>query len=174
MWTRALLRSARAEGRLPATALQADEGLTDEERENLTSLRSALARAGERRASALDAFAALWRDLQCSRRLVARVERAHEARVDLEAVVDLARAVEAAAGSPDPSIEAFLGAVEAAEGAPELAGDDEPGRDAVRLLTAHASTGLGFDTVFVVGAIEAASQPRRPEPMFGSAALTDI
>jgi hypothetical protein len=103
---------------------------------------------------------------------VARAESTHEARVDLEAVVDLAGAVEAAAGSPDPSIEAFLGAVEAAEGAPELAGGGEPGRDAVRLLTAHAATGLGFDTVFVVGAVEGDFPSlRRPEPMFELAAL---
>ena len=169
---RALLRAARAEGSRPTTALDAQEGLSEEERADLAHLRSALARAEEHRASALDAFATLWRDLPCSRRLVAKADSSHEARVDLEAVVDLARTIEATASSSDPSIEALLGAVEAAEGAPELAGEDEPGRDAVHLLTAHAATGLGFDTVFVVGAVEGDFPSlRRPEPMFDLAAL---
>jgi len=169
---RALLREARAAARPAAMALEMDGALSDEERRSLDELRNALARAQERRASVLDAFGVLWRELPHSRRLVAAADVSHEARTDLEAVVAFARAVEEAGESADPSIESYLGAVEVAEGGPELAGHGDRGRDVVQVLTAHAATGLEFHTVVVVGAVEGDFPSlSRPEPMFDLAAL---
>jgi superfamily I DNA/RNA helicase len=169
---RALLRSVRAEGRPAREALAADDGLTEAERSSLGTLRAALDRAQERSASVLDAFGVLWRELPCSARLVAAADAEPLARGDLDAVVALGRAVEDAGNSAEPSIEAFLGQVAAREGAPELAGEGEVRRDAVRVLTAHGAAGLEFDTVVVVGAVEGNFPSlSRPEPMFDLAAL---
>lgn len=169
---RALLREARAAARPAAAALEMDGALSHEERHSLDELRDALVRAQARRASVLDAFGVLWRELPYSRRLVAAADVSHEARTDLEAVVAFARAVEDAGESADPSIESYLGAVEIAEGGPELAGRSDRGRDVVQVLTAHATIGLEFDTVVVVGAVEGNFPSlSRPEPMFDLTAL---
>jgi superfamily I DNA/RNA helicase len=169
---RALLREARAAARPPAMALEMDGALSDEERASLEGLRSALAHAQERRASVLDAFAILWRELPYSRRLVAAAEDPREAGTDLDAVLAFARAVDDAGGSPDASIESFLAAMEVAEGGPELAAPGERSRDAVQILTAHATSGLEFHTVIVVGAVEGDFPSlARPEPMFDLALL---
>ncbi len=169
---RALLRSVRADGRPTRDALERDEALTADERSTLRALRGVLERAQERSSSVLDAFGVLWRDLRCSAALVAAADVGLQARADLDAVVAFARAVEEAGNSADPSIEAFLSALEAREGAPELAAPGEAARDAVRVLTAHGAAGLEFDTVFVVGAVEGNFPSlSRPEPMFDLAML---
>lgn len=164
---RALVRAARASGRPPREALAITEGLAETERAAVTTLREALERAGRLSASVLDAFGVLWRELPCSAQLVAAAERDAVARADLEEVVAFARAIEAAASSEDPGISTFLAALAAREGAPELAtpADREP--DAVRVLTAHGSAGMEFDTVFVAGAVEGNFPSlARPEPLF--------
>ena len=169
---RALLRSVRADGGAPRDALDAGEGLAEAERSSLGGLRTALGRAQERSASVLDAFGVLWRELPCSARLVAAADADPQARTDLDAVVALARAVEDAGNSADPSIDAFLAQVAGREGAPGLADEGDGRRDAVRVLTAHGAAGLEFDTVFVVGAVEGNFPSlSRPEPMFDLAAL---
>ena len=169
---RALLRSARADGLPLREALQLDAVLTAQEREAVLALRGVLARAQARSASVLDAFGVLWRELPCSGALVAAGESGPHARADLDALVAFARAVEEAGNSADPSIDAFLTALQAREGAPELAGPGEAARDAVRVLTAHGAAGLEFDTVFVVGAVEGSfPSVSRAEPMFDLAAL---
>ncbi|MGE5460345.1 MAG: ATP-dependent helicase [Solirubrobacterales bacterium] len=169
---RGLLRAARAEGRPPRDALALDEGLTAEERTALLALAGVLERAEGRSSSVLDAFGVLWRELPCARALVEAAESGPSARADVDGVVAFARAVEEAGTSADPTIEAFLAAVRAREGAPELAALGEAARDAVRVLTAHGAAGLEFDTVFVVGAVEGNFPSlSRPEPMFDLAAL---
>lgn len=169
---RGLLRSARADGRPPREALGLDTGLTATERDSLETLRAVLERAQARSASVLDAFGVLWRELACSARLVAAADADTQARADLDAVVALARAVEDAGDSAEPSIEAFLVGISAREGAPELAAPGEAARDAVHVLTAHGAAGLEFDTVFVVGAVEGNFPSlSRPEPMFDLGAL---
>ena len=169
---RGLLRSARADGRAAREALGLDEGLTASERDSIQALRAVLERARARSASVLDAFGVLWRELPCSGRLVSAADEAAQARADLDAIVALARAVEDAGNSAEPSIEAFLGAVSAREGAPELATPGEAARDAVHVLTAHGAAGLELDTVFVVGAVEGNFPSlSRPEPMFDLGAL---
>lgn len=172
---RALLREARAAARPASTALEMDGALSDDERRSLDELRVALARAQERRASVLDAFRVLWQELPYSRRLVAAADDSQEARTDLEAVVAFAQTVGQTGESPDPSIESYLSAVEVAEGGPELAGRGDRGRDVVEVLTAHAATGLEFDTVVVVGTVEGDFPSlARPEPMFDLAALEGV
>jgi superfamily I DNA/RNA helicase/RecB family exonuclease len=169
---RALLRSARASGRPARDALEVAEGLTPEESASLEALRRVLAAAAEQAGSVLDAFGTLWRELVCSAQLVAAAEDDPQARVDLDELVGFARAVEEAGTSADPSIQAFLAALQAREGAPELAGPDPEPRDAARVLTAHGTAGLEFDTVFVVGAVEGNFPSlARPEPMFDLADL---
>ncbi len=164
---RALVRAALASGRPRRAALETEEGLAEPERAALVTLREVLARAAERSASVLDAFAVCWRELPCSAELVAAAERDPVARADLEEVVAFARSVEAAGSSEDPSIEAFLETLEAREGAPELAAPSEREPDAVAVLTAHGAAGLEFDTVFVVGAVEGNFPSlARPEPLF--------
>ena len=169
---RGLLRSARVSGRPPRDALALNTGLSATERDSLEGLRPVLERAQTRSASVLDAFGVLWRDLPCSARLVAAADTDPQARADLDAVVALARAVEDAGNSADPSIEPFLAGISAREGAPDLAGPVEDGDDAVHVLTAHGAAGLEFDTVFVVGAVEGNFPSlSRPEPMFDLATL---
>ncbi len=169
---RAMLRSARAAGRSPREALEIEDALSPNERDDVATLRAALSRAAERSSSVLEAFRVLWAELPCSAHLVAAADDDPEARADLNAVVAFARAVEEAGASADPSIEAFLAALGAREGAPELAASVDEDRDAVRVLTAHGAAGLGFDTVFVVGAVEGNFPSlSRPEPMFDLADL---
>jgi superfamily I DNA/RNA helicase/RecB family exonuclease len=169
---RALLRLARARGRTPSQALEMEDGLTPAERASLASLREALAVAEGLASSAEDALRVLWQRLPCSAALVRAAETSPEARADLDAVRALVEAAAASASAADPGVDAFLATLGAREGAPELAGDGPEGRDVVRVLTAHASAGLEFDTVVVAGAREGNFPSlRRPEPMFDLEAL---
>ncbi len=107
--------------------------------------------------------------------LVRRAETDHHARVDLDAIVALASAIEAAGAAADPSVEAFLLSLGAAEGAPELSAGAEGGPDAVHVLTAHAAAGRGFDTVIVLDALEGDFPSlSRPEPMFDLTTLEGV
>jgi superfamily I DNA/RNA helicase len=171
---RSLLRLARAGGHPPAHALEIDEGLADPERSALAELRATLQQASERRRSVLDAFGVLWRGLSYSRRLVAAAETSMQARVDLAAVLAFSRLVAEVGTSSSPSIEEFLELAEVSEGAPAGAEGDRA-RDEVRVLTAHASVGLEFDTVIVAGAVEGDFPSlTRPEPMFDLSALQGV
>lgn len=171
---RSLVRSARAAGRPPSGALDHRGGLAPEEAEAVRSLGRVLdhaARAADR--SVLDAFATLWRELPYSRRLVEAAEASALARRDVEAVLALGDAVSRAGERTDASVQAFLALLESGEDGPGPAGeaiDRTP--PAVRVLTAHASAGLEFDAVVVVGAVEG-NYPSlsRPEPMFDLALL---
>ncbi|HZD81202.1 MAG TPA: ATP-dependent DNA helicase, partial [Actinomycetota bacterium] len=170
---RSLLRLTRATGRPSRDALQIDEGLTEQERLNLERMRRVLAAAEIRADSVLDAFAVLWKDLPCSTRLVEGAERSHDARVDLDGVLQLSSAVAQAASSSDQSTEAFLRQAELGEGGPTIAGRGAPEHDAVEVLTAHAASGRQFDTVVVVGAVEGDFPSlARPEPMFDLPSLS--
>lgn len=168
---RGLVRAARAVGDAPADALSATEGLLPDEIARLADLRAVLEDAERAAAgSVLDAFALLWRRLPYSARVVAAGDASPQERRDLDAVVALSRAVTRTGESADPSVAAFLETLEA---------DDEglaaaPGRerDAVQVLTAHGATGLDFDTVLLVGAVEGDFPSlTRPEPMFDLTAL---
>ncbi|HEX9235781.1 MAG TPA: PD-(D/E)XK nuclease family protein, partial [Actinomycetota bacterium] len=126
--------------------------------------------------SVLDAFSALWRSLPYARRLVRESDRdrgSPEDRRPLDAVVAFAGEVERAGEGADRSTEAFLQGLEAGRGGP---GTSEvpagPGRDSVRILTAHGTAGLEFDTVVVAGTVEGNFPSlSRPEPMFDLALL---
>jgi superfamily I DNA/RNA helicase len=164
---RALVRQARTAGKPAREALATTQGLAEAERRAVTTLREVLERAGRVSASVLDAFGVLWRELPCSAELVAAAEHDPVARADLEEIVAFSRAVEAAGSSEDPGIPSFLAALAAQEGAPELATPGEREPDAVRVLTAHGSAGMEFDTVFVAGAVEGNFPSlARPEPLF--------
>ncbi len=170
---RSLLRATRAAGLRPAEALTLRDGIGETEARDLDALETALREAERARASVLDAFRVLWRQLPCSRRLVEESARSHRARGDLDAVVTFSRLVAEAGTSADPSIESFLDLIDLREGAPSLAADVDRGRDAVEVLTAHAAVGLEFDTVVVVGAVEGNFPSlARPEPMFDLDALS--
>ncbi|MCI0634645.1 MAG: ATP-dependent helicase [Actinobacteria bacterium] len=172
---RTLLRLVRAHGRPVGEALEMHELAEPGERESLAGLADVLRRAGEVHASVLDAFRVLWLELPFSADLVRRAETDHHARNDLDAVVGLAQAVEAAGASADPSVEAFLLSLGAAEGAPELSAGVEAGPDAVHVLTAHAAAGRGFDTVIVLDVLEGDFPSlSRPEPMFDLSVLEGI
>jgi superfamily I DNA/RNA helicase/RecB family exonuclease len=172
---RGLVRAAQSEGGGgPSSALQRSDGLSRQEAATLAALREVLGEA-ERVAhrSVLDAFAVLWRKLPYSRRLVASSDGAPDGRRDLDAVVAFSEVLSRAGERPDSSVAGFLDLMEAGEDAPELA--DLPGGgpgDAVRVLTAHATAGLEFDTVIVVDAAEGNFPSlSRPEPMFDLWAL---
>ncbi len=169
---RGLLRAARAEGRPPRDAVELRGGLVDAEKDRLDALEEALGRAEAASASVIDAFRALWERLTYSARLVAEADTSAEARRDLDAVVAFARAVERAGGSADTSVLAFVDLLDAGEGGPGVAGIGEAGADAVQVLTAHGATGMEFDTVVLVGAVEGDFPSLyRPEPMFDLATL---
>ncbi len=120
----------------------------------------------------LDAFRVLWLELPFAADLVERAETDHHALVDLDAVVELSDAVASAGTAADPSTEAFLLSLGAAEGAPILEAGDEGGHDEVHVLTAHAAAGREFDTVIVLDALEGDFPSlSRPEPMFDLATL---
>jgi RecB family exonuclease len=120
----------------------------------------------------LDAFRVLWLELPFAADLVERAETDHHALVDLDAVVEFSDAVASAGTAADPSTEAFLLSLGAAEGAPSLAAGDEGGHDEVQVLTAHAAAGREFDTVIVLDALEGDFPSlSRPEPMFDLATL---
>jgi superfamily I DNA/RNA helicase/RecB family exonuclease len=169
---RGLLREARANDRQPADALALSRGLPPEDAEGLATLRLVLDEAEARSTSAIDAFRTLWERLPYSARLVADADGSPLARRDLDAVVAFARAVERSGGSTDPSVAAFVDLLEAGEGGPGIAGLGDPDADAVQVLTAHGATGMEFDTVVLVGAVEGDFPSlSRPEPMFDLSAL---
>ena len=169
---RTLLRLARAHGRPPRDALAMHDLPEPEDAEALRALGSVLARAEAVAASVLDAFRVLWLELPFASDLVERAETDHHALVDLEAVVELSNAIASAGTAADPSTEAFLLSLGAAEGAPTLAAGDEGSHDGVHVLTAHAAAGREFDTVLVLDALEGDFPSlSRPEPMFDLATL---
>ncbi|HKX33711.1 MAG TPA: ATP-dependent DNA helicase [Actinomycetota bacterium] len=169
---RTLLRLARAHGRPPRDALAMHDLPEPEDAEALRALGGVLARAEAVAASVLDAFRVLWLELPFAADLVERAETDHHALVDLEAVVELSNAIASAGTAADPSTEAFLLSLGAAEGAPTLAAGDEGGHDGVHVLTAHAAAGREFDTVLVLDALEGDFPSlSRPEPMFDLATL---
>jgi len=169
---RSLLRLARAHGRPPREALALHDLAEPEDAEVLQALAGVLARAEAVHASVLDAFRVLWLELPFAADLVERAETDHHALVDLDAVVELSNAVASAGTAADPSTEAFLLSLGAAEGAPILAAGDEGSHDEVHVLTAHAAAGREFDTVIVLDALEGDFPSlSRPEPMFDLATL---
>src|SRR5439155_1210428 len=96
-----------------------------------------------------------------------------EARRDLAGVLALAVAVASAGERADVSVGEFLRSIDAGDEGPGTAVPPR-GRHlgAVRVLTAHGSAGLEFDTVVVVGAQEGSFPSlARNEPMFDLAAL---
>jgi RecB family exonuclease len=116
----------------------------------------------------------MWTELPFARELVEKAETDEQASADVDAIVAFARSLDGAGGDDDPSVEAFLAALDASEGAPELAAGDDP-RDEVAVLTAHATIGREFDTVVVLGALEGDFPSlSRPEPMFDLAALEGV
>jgi len=166
-----LLRLVRAHGLAPREALDRPDLAAPEEAGALADLRAVLAEAEARRDSVLRAFESLWRGLPYARELVHRAGTDHQTRLDLDAVVQLSRAVSEAGSSPDPSVEAFLLRL-GSDDEDELAAGVEAAEEAVHVLTAHAATGRGFDTVIVVDVLEGDFPSlSRPEPMFDLAAL---
>jgi superfamily I DNA/RNA helicase/RecB family exonuclease len=164
---RSLLRLTRARGLPTSAALEVEEGLGQADRASLAALRDALLEAERVAASAEDALRVLWHRLPCSAALVQEAETSIEARADLEVVRALTEAAAVSASSAEPGVEAFLASLGAAEGGPEAVGPTRRDGDAVRVLTAHASVGMEFDTVVVAGAQEANFPSlHRPEPMF--------
>ena len=168
---RTLLRLVRAHGLPARESLGRPDLGAPEEAAGITELGAVLAEAESHDGSVLRAFEALWRGLPYARELVRRAEIDHHARLDLDAVLQLSRAVSEAGSSPDPSVEAFLLRL-GSEDADELAAGVEAAEDAIHVLTAHAATGRGFDTVVVVDALEGDFPSlSRPEPMFDLGAL---
>jgi superfamily I DNA/RNA helicase len=164
---RGLIRAARAAGRPIADALEIVEGLSTEEADRLRRLREILRDAEARSASVVDSFRELWERLPFSARLVSGPDDSELARRDLDAVMALSRAIERMGESGDASVRAFVDLLEAGEGGPGVSGIGDSEADAVQVLTAHGATGLEFDTVIVVGAVEGDFPSlERPEPMF--------
>jgi superfamily I DNA/RNA helicase/RecB family exonuclease len=171
---RGLVRAAQAAGGTAATALGRRDGLSDQEAAVVEVLGQVLGEAERVAArSVLDAFAILWRRLPYSRRLVEGGDPRSGGRRDLDAVVAFSEVVARAGDRADSSVAGFLDLTEAGQDAPELS--ELPGGaagDAVRVLTAHATAGLEFDTVIVVDAAEGNFPSlSRPEPMFDLRAL---
>jgi superfamily I DNA/RNA helicase len=166
-----LLRQVRAHDLAAAEAIGRPDLAGPGDADALSQLAAVLAGAEDRRASVLRTFEVLWRELPYARALVRRAETDHHARVDLDAVLQLSRAVTEAGSSADPSVDAFLLRL-GSDDADELPAGVEAAENAVRVLTAHAATGRGFDTVIVLDALEGDFPSlARPEPMFDLAAL---
>jgi superfamily I DNA/RNA helicase len=169
---RALLRLVRAHGGRPADVLSRFELAVAEDSVAIAEIGGILERAAEKRSSVLDAFGVLWSALPYSKDLVRQAESDARARLDLDAIVELSRAVSEASAAGDTSVEAFLSSLAAAEGGPEVAASGSDREDAVHVLTAHATVGREFDTVIVLDALEGDFPSlSRPEPMFDLAAL---
>jgi superfamily I DNA/RNA helicase/RecB family exonuclease len=171
---RGAVRAVTAEGLPPRSALEVTQGLTREEASEMAALREALTLAEPMAGrSVLDAFRVLWQELPYAGRLVDQADRSPRGRRDLDAVLAFSEAVGRAGERTDASVQAFLEVLEGGSEGPGLAGlpgDREV--DAVRVLTAHATAGLEFDTVVVAGAIEGNFPSlARPEPMFDLAVL---
>ena len=100
-------------------ALEFTDGLTAEEAAHVEEVRDVLDRAAEAAdRSVLDAFAVLWRELPCSRRLVEAADASIDSRRELDSVVAFSSAVAEAGSAADPSVEAFLASVDAGERGP--------------------------------------------------------
>lgn len=170
---RGLVRLARAAGEPPASAIAHAEALPGEDRRAVSALRSVLdAAEAVADRSVLDAFAILWRRLDCSRRLVEAARGSPEAERGLDAVMAFAEAVARAGARADASVAAFLDVLEAGEEGPGQSGPAAGRPDAVAVLTAHGTAGQEFDAVVVVGTVEGNFPSlARPEPMFDLAAL---
>lgn len=168
---RSLLRLVRAHGGRPSDALELRRHAPPEVAPALDALDATLERAAASRASVIDAFHVLWRELPYARELVERAEDEDRARLDLESVVAFSRQLSDFAAAGDASVDAFLLSLGVAEGGPGLAASEDE-EDAVHVLTAHATTGREFDTVVVVDVLEGDFPSlARPEPMFDLAAL---
>jgi superfamily I DNA/RNA helicase/RecB family exonuclease len=170
---RGLLRSVRALGLPAEAALTCRDNLGTEECEALDALVATLADAETAVSKSVSkAFEILWQRLAYSRRLVEGAQASEESRRDLDAVVAFGAAVARAGERADATTAAFLEWLEAGEegpGADFLAGWEPEG---VRVLTAHGSVGLEFDSVFVAGVVEGDFPSlTRPEPMFDLAIL---
>jgi superfamily I DNA/RNA helicase/RecB family exonuclease len=170
---RGLTRVALASDGTVAAAIDHIEGLPAERAEELGALRDVLARAEEVGGGSVDhAFRELWQALPCSARLVAAADDSAEARRELDTVLTLAGIIAEAGVSADPSVQAFVEALEAGEHGPGYASREAGGVDAVQVLTAHGAVGREFDTVIVAGAVEGNFPSlTRPEPMFDLAVL---
>jgi superfamily I DNA/RNA helicase/RecB family exonuclease len=164
---RGAVRGAQAGGNV-AEALASPAGLDPDETALVREVHAALRRAAAvADGSVLDAFSVLWRELPYSRLLVRDASRR-----DLDAVVEFAEAVERVGSSADPSVQAFVAALEPGVVGPGFVADDEDAEGAVHVLTAHATAGREFDTVIVVGTTEGDFPSlARPEPMFDLATL---
>jgi superfamily I DNA/RNA helicase len=168
---RALLRQVRAHGLAPREALDHADLVAAEEASAIPELATVLSNADRLQASVLRSFEVLWRELPYASELVRRAEDDHQARLDLEAVVQLSRSIGEAGSSADPSVAAFVHAL-GSEAAEELLAGSDAGEDAVHVLTAHATAGRGFDTVVVLDVLEGDFPSlSRPEPMFDLGAL---
>ncbi len=123
--------------------------------------------------SVLDAFSILWRQLTWSRQLVEGAERSVEGRRDLQAVLAFSDAIVLAGEGGDASVAGFLESQEAGQEGPGMTENGGPRElDGVHVLTAHATAGLEFDTVFIIGTTEGNFPSlARPEPMFDLALL---
>jgi superfamily I DNA/RNA helicase/RecB family exonuclease len=169
---RGVLREARTAHGSTAEAFAVTEGLSPAEATTLTAVGEVLEAAGAKRGSVIDAFEVLWRRLPVSARLVAEAETDPEARRRLDAVVAFAGAVAEAGATADPTVEAFLGSLDAGDRGPGYSVWERTRPDAVGVLTAHGATGLEFDTVIVADAVEGNFPSLgRAEPMFDLAAL---
>jgi superfamily I DNA/RNA helicase len=170
---RGLLRIAHTRTGSVGRALEFTDGLTAEESAHVEDVREVLERAAQAAdRSVLDAFAVLWRDLPCSRRLVEAADASIDSRRELDSVVAFSSAVAEAGSAADPSVEAFLASVDAGERGPGFSAWERREVDAVQVLTAHGAVGREFHTVLVVGTVEGNFPSlTRPEPMFDLEAL---
>ncbi|HKE53322.1 MAG TPA: ATP-dependent DNA helicase [Actinomycetota bacterium] len=168
---RTLLRQVRAHGLAQREALDRADLAATEEAGAIVELGALLSNAERVQASVLRSFEVLWRELPYARELVRRAEEDHQARLDLEALVQLSRSIGQAGASADPSAAAFVHAL-GSEATEELLAGSDAGEDAVRVLTAHATAGREFDTVIVLDVLEGDFPSlSRPEPMFDLGAL---
>lgn len=170
---RGLLRIAHTRTGSVGRALEFTDGLTAEEAAYVEDVRDILDRAAQAAdRSVLDAFAVLWRELPCSRRLVEAADASIDSRRELDSVVAFSSAVAEAGSAADPSVEAFLASVDAGERGPGFSAWERREADAVQVLTAHGAVGREFHTVLVVGTVEGNFPSlTRPEPMFDLEAL---
>lgn len=170
---RGLLRVAHTRTGSVGRALEFTDGLTAEEAAHVEDVRDVLDRAAQAAdRSVLDAFAVLWRELPCSRRLVEAADASIDSGRELDSVVAFSSAVAEAGSAADPSVEAFLASVDAGERGPGFSAWERRETDAVQVLTAHGAVGREFHTVLVVGTVEGNFPSlTRPEPMFDLEAL---
>jgi superfamily I DNA/RNA helicase len=170
---RGLLRVAHTRTGSVGRALEFTDGLTAEEAAHVEDVRDVLDRAAQAAdRSVLDAFAVLWRELPCSRRLVEAADASIDSKRELDSVVAFSSAVAEAGSAADPSVEAFLASVDAGERGPGFSAWERRETDAVHVLTAHGAVGREFHTVLVVGTVEGNFPSlTRPEPMFDLEAL---